>query len=125
MPRGGFACSSLRVATGPRPVLARMAELRAPMDIQSDRVLDTAVAMLMEEGDLPRHIRKMRRVYHRRRDAFTASLERHLAGALSFVTPAGGMALWAEVARNVPLDAWASRGLEQGVVSAGAAGLRL
>ena len=107
-------------AIKPRPVLARMAELRATMDIQSDRVLDTAVAMLMEEGDLPRHIRKMRRLYHRRRDAFTASLERHLVGALSFVTPAGGMALWAEVARDVPLDAWASRALEQGVAFAGA-----
>jgi DNA-binding transcriptional MocR family regulator len=71
------------------------------------------VAELIEEGELQRHVRRMRRVYQARRDAMLAALERHLPGVLVASTPPGGMALWAR-AQGVDVDRWAARAARQG-----------
>jgi len=73
------------------------------------------VAELIEDGEMARHVRRMRRVYHARRDAMVASLTRHLGGALSFDVPAGGMALWAEASPEIDTRSWLSRAPGQGV----------
>ncbi|HEY6079573.1 MAG TPA: aminotransferase class I/II-fold pyridoxal phosphate-dependent enzyme, partial [Polyangiaceae bacterium] len=76
-----------------------------------------AVAELIEDDWLGRHVRRVRREYHARRDALVSELGRRLGGALSFRVPEGGMALWAKVtARGVSSEAWAARALERGVL---------
>ena len=50
----------------------------------------------MDSGNLERHLRRMRRLYHERRDAMTDKLD-ELEGEgfeLSFRSPDGGMATW-------------------------------
>ena len=55
-------------------VIERLARLRAVIDRQGDHVLETAIAELIEEGDVTRHARKMRAVYaERSRRRCTAS----------------------------------------------------
>jgi GntR family transcriptional regulator/MocR family aminotransferase len=58
----------------------------------------------------------MRRVYLARRDALVAALRCHLGHALSFRVPAGGMALWTRVARDVDVEGWAARARQAGVL---------
>ena len=50
-------------------LLAELAARRRLVDRQGDRVVELAVAELLEDGLLGRHIRKTRRVYARRREA--------------------------------------------------------
>src|SRR5919198_578973 len=52
-----------------QPVIAHLTEYRALLDTQGDGVLESAVAELIEDGELQRHVRKSRRLYRARRDA--------------------------------------------------------
>ena len=108
---------ALRVGflVAPRPLLTRAAAHRAIVDRQGDRLLEHALADLMEEGELLRHARRMRRLYQVRRGALVGALTAHLGDHLSFELPVGGMALWAH-ARGVDVDAWAARCGARGVV---------
>ncbi len=96
-------------------VIEQLGALRASIDRQGDRVLETAVAELLEDDELQRHARKVRRIYHARRDALVATLERELGDALAVRVPAGGITLWVRVAGDVALERWRARALERGV----------
>lgn len=98
----------------PGPVLERLAAARVVSDRQGDRVVETAVAELLEDGTLVRHVRKAQQVYRRRRDALLAALAEAFGDAVRADPPPGGMALWCEVDRDP--EAWAEAGLAEGVV---------
>ncbi|MDB4969286.1 MAG: GntR family transcriptional regulator [Myxococcales bacterium] len=108
---------SLRLGfvVAPAALIERLAELRMSIDRQGDQVVECAVAELIEDGELQRHVRRMRRIYLSRREALVASLHKRLGGVLSFSVPPGGMALWAQ-AGGVDVDAWAERSLQRGAV---------
>jgi GntR family transcriptional regulator / MocR family aminotransferase len=106
----------LGYVVAPRALLDRMAAERVLLDRQGDLVLERAVAELIEDGELQRHVRRLRRVYQGRRDALCALIASRLDGCLAFRRPAGGMALWTEAARGVDVEAWAQRALAQGLM---------
>jgi GntR family transcriptional regulator/MocR family aminotransferase len=99
----------------PRDLLERLVVQRFFIDAHGDHAMEWAIAELFEDGDVLRHARRVRRVYHARRDALVDLLHKHLGAALDFDTPTGGMALWGRVAPDVDADAWADRCLELGV----------
>jgi len=105
----------LAFVVAPPLLLARMAIERTLVDRQGDAVLECSIAELLEDGDVQRHVRRTRRIYHSRRDAFCAAIERELGGAISYRRPAGGLALWADVAPGIDVDAWQRQSGEQGV----------
>ncbi|MGZ6035587.1 MAG: aminotransferase class I/II-fold pyridoxal phosphate-dependent enzyme, partial [Myxococcaceae bacterium] len=96
-------------------VIARITELRVATDLQGDQAHECAVAELFEDGDLVRHVRRMRRMYRSRRDALVEALRRNLGSAIQVSPAAGGMALWARIDPGVDLDRWAELGVEHGV----------
>lgn len=96
-------------------VRARAAALRLGSVRQGDHALQQAVATLFAEGEVQRHVRRMRRSYAARRACVVAALERRLGGVVSVRVPTGGMALWVEVAPDVDPELWAARALERGV----------
>lgn len=98
----------------PSPVIERLAEARVLFDRQGDLVLEAALAELLTDGTLERHIRRVRRVYRARRDAFVVDAARVLGGLLSFDPPRGGTAIWAR-AEGVDIDALAERARDRGV----------
>jgi GntR family transcriptional regulator/MocR family aminotransferase len=99
----------------PAALIQTLGALRFHVDRQGDGVTERAVAELIEDGELARYTRRMRRVYHARRDAFAKSLARHLGGALHFDLPAGGMALWAEASPDIDTKSWCARAPRHGV----------
>jgi GntR family transcriptional regulator/MocR family aminotransferase len=100
---------------GPAPLVARLREARAVLDQQGDPVLERAMAEMLEDGEIERHLNRMHQVYRRRRDALVAALRRELGEAAAVATPEGGLALWVEARPGVDVDAWAARALEGGV----------
>jgi len=109
---------SLRLGfiVAPPSLIERLAEVRVSIDRQGDQVVECAVAELIEDGELQRHVRRMRRIYQARRDALVARLHKRLGGALRFDVPAGGMALWAHAEGGIDVDAWSARALARGVL---------
>ncbi len=77
--------------------------------------MEGAVAELLEDGDVQRHARRVRRVYATRREALAEALRKELGAALTFELPAGGMALWARAADDIDVDAWSARAAAAGV----------
>ena len=100
--------------TAPPALIERLIRLRLTIDRQGDRVVEHAVAELIDEGTLARHLRKTRRVYRKRRTALLDAIARHLPGVEPRVRP-GGLALWCH-APHIDVDAWAARALERGVL---------
>lgn len=100
----------------PPPVMKRLVTLRAASDAQGDAAVECAIAELFEDGEMLRHVRRMRGIYANRRDALAAALARHLASALSFHIPDGGMALWARADEGIDVAAWSLAAEREGVL---------
>ena len=104
----------LGYAVAPPPVLARMAALRTAVDRQGDTVAEAAVAELLEDGEVERHARRMRRIYRARRDVLAEALTRRLGPRVSFTLPQGGMAFWVHV-HGTRVEPWVERARARGV----------
>ncbi len=100
----------------PEPLTTRLAAIRRVVDRQGDHLLENAVADLLEEGEIQRHIRRAKRVYAERRERLASLLEARFSSVLSFRLPSGGTAIWTRVASDVSVDAWASKAEELGLV---------
>jgi GntR family transcriptional regulator/MocR family aminotransferase len=105
----------LGFVVAPGQLLERMAAERTLIDRQGDGLLECAVAELLEDGEVQRHVRRARRTYQQRRDAMCRAVDDNFAGILSYQRPAGGLALWAAVAPHVDLERWHARALRRGV----------
>ena len=92
----------------PEPLAERLGNARRIIDRQGDFLLEGAVADLLDEGEIQRHIRRARRVYRERREHLASLLESRFSGALSFHVPHGGTAIWARAASDISVDAWAT-----------------
>ncbi|MGH1346874.1 MAG: PLP-dependent aminotransferase family protein [Nannocystales bacterium] len=99
----------------PPNLLAAMLALRTSLDGQGGLAFEAAVADLLEDREVQRHIWRTRRQYAERRDALCDALRARLDGALHFTVPAGGLALWTQVRPGVSAESWAERALARGV----------
>jgi GntR family transcriptional regulator/MocR family aminotransferase len=97
------------------PVLKSACAIRSLLDIQGDRATEAAVATLIEDGELERHVARVRRVYADRREILATSLKRTFGDEVAFNLPAGGMALWVQFCMPVDVDEWANRCAQHGV----------
>jgi GntR family transcriptional regulator/MocR family aminotransferase len=73
----------------PANVVDQLSAYRQALDLQGDPAMEAALAELIENDDLQRHIRRVKRVYRGRRDRLAALLDASLGGAVSFTVPAG------------------------------------
>jgi GntR family transcriptional regulator/MocR family aminotransferase len=78
--------------------------------------VQAALAAFIEEGDLARHIRRMRRSYERRHHLLMGTLREHFAGVLEPIESSGGTHLAALLTPGQPRDTMlAARALAEGV----------
>jgi GntR family transcriptional regulator/MocR family aminotransferase len=99
----------------PPAVLRSIGSFRSLLDIQGDLATEAAVASLIEDGELQRHVARARRAYGSRREILANSLRKAFGDRVAFSVPAGGMALWVNLRMNVDFDLWARRSVERGV----------
>lgn len=99
----------------PPAVLRSVSAIRSLLDIQGDQATEAAVATLIEDGELQRHVARVRRVYANRREILTKSLRRFLGDGVELTLPPGGMALWVRLRMSVDVEAWARRSVQHGV----------
>jgi GntR family transcriptional regulator/MocR family aminotransferase len=97
---------SIGFIVAPPVVRDHLINLRSHCDRQGDAAVECAIAELFEDGELQRHVRRMRRTYAARRDAFARSLVRHLGASIEFEIPEGGLAIWASVDESIDVSRW-------------------
>jgi len=100
----------------PAPLLKAVIAHRLYVDVQGDRILEYALAELMEDGEIQRAIRRARREYAERRRVLVDALRKMLPDSLTFDIPAGGIAIWVNAADGIDIDAWAERAKKHGAV---------
>lgn len=93
----------------PAPLIQRLVAWRLLVDRQGDQVMEHAVAELIRDGILGRHLRKTRRTYAHRRSVLRHALADALPGVQPLPRP-GGLALWCRVETTAAeVEAWAER----------------
>jgi GntR family transcriptional regulator/MocR family aminotransferase len=100
----------------PRDLIEQLVAHRSFIDLQGDPVLESAIADLLNEGLIQRHVRKMRRVYQRRLDVFASALRRRLGGFITFRVPSGGTAIWVRTTDSPTMMRWVEASRASGVV---------
>lgn len=108
---------ALRVGyiAAPPALLRAIGAIRSLLDIQGDLPTEAAIASLIEDGELQRHIARVRRIYANRREILATSLHRTFGEEIEFTLAPGGMALWVRLPTSVDYDAWARRSVQHGV----------
>lgn len=110
-----FPTLPLAFLRAPAPLAERLAAAQSTLSRGADPVFSQALSELLRDGELQRHLHRLRRTATERRDLLAAALENALGGCLRIQRPAMGLALWAEVDPLVDVEAWATRGLQRGV----------
>ena len=99
----------------PQPLVEQLARLRLHIDRQGDQVGEAAIAELLEDDEVQRHARRVRRIYQERRNVLLQALAARFPGQMSFRVPDGGLAIWARIKTGVNVEAWARRTAGKGV----------
>lgn len=96
---------SLRIGfmVAPQNFIAQCRALRAIIDVGGDGYMQNALAALIKDGELKRHLKKAKKIYHHRRNLLDQLLKEELGDALSYVLPSGGMAVWIKLLPAYPV----------------------
>lgn len=87
----------------PQNLIRELGKFRRIIDRQGDLMMEQALAELLDEGEIQRHIKKAQKVYHQRRDLLSELLMSGFSDYLSFKTPPGGLAVWTEWRKDINL----------------------
>jgi GntR family transcriptional regulator/MocR family aminotransferase len=105
----------LGYVVAPPDVVQRITAIRSLLDIQGDHAMEAAIAGVIDDGELQRHVARARRTYAERRNVLAAALRRELGDEAEFRLPSGGMALWVRFTSPVDVERWARRSVDGGV----------
>lgn len=100
---------------GPENVISQLSRLRRMVDRQGDTMLENAMAELLQQGIIQRHLRKSLRLYRQRRDLACQLLSDALPDQLTFKVPEGGMAIWTQFDPAIDLAVLSQKALKKGL----------
>lgn len=78
----------------PQNLIIQTTRLRRLIDRQGELLLEEALANLLKNGDISRHLKKANKTYHERRDVFCRLLTEQLGDLVEYKIPDGGLAVW-------------------------------
>ncbi|MEB0263827.1 MULTISPECIES: PLP-dependent aminotransferase family protein [unclassified Mucilaginibacter] len=104
----------------PPNLISQATKLRRIIDRQGEQLLEEAMANLLKNGDITRHLKKANKLYHERRNVFCDLLNQQLGEHVSFKIPDGGFAIWMKYLNGIKPKAVAEKAAVMGLaVSAG------
>ena len=94
--RIGYVCAD-------KVLISQLAAYKTLVNHKSNVLVQQAVAHWMRFGGFESHLRKMTRLYHKRRDHLVALLTQYQGQGLplKFACPAGGMAIWLDTGKSI------------------------
>jgi GntR family transcriptional regulator/MocR family aminotransferase len=99
----------------PQNLILQLAKLRRMIDRQGEQLLEEALANLLKNGDIGRHLKKSNKIYHERRDLFCGLLREHLGDHISFKIPDGGFAVWLQYLNGLKASEVSQKANEMGL----------
>lgn len=80
----------------PQNLIVQATRFRKLIDRQGEQLIEEAMANLIKNGDISRHLKKANKIYHERRDILCRLLHEKLGDHVKFKIPDGGFAIWME-----------------------------
>jgi 2-aminoadipate transaminase len=111
----GFPGLRVGWVIAPRPVIARLAELKESTDLHSDQLAQAVLLRFAQSGELARHLDRTRRSGAERLRAAVEACARFLPAQSRYTRPEGGLNLWIELPRPLTAEAVLRRAQERGV----------
>jgi GntR family transcriptional regulator/MocR family aminotransferase len=99
----------------PADIIADLSRLSRFVDVDGNMALERAIAMLFEEGEIRRYLKKSLQIYRQRRDHFCALLRSELGSYVEFDDPEGGLAAWVRFAPDCDIAAIRQAALTKGL----------
>lgn len=96
-------------------VVERIAAARGILDFRAALLSQWVMDAFLREGLLDRHLKQLRPVLLRRRDALVAALKQHMPAGVSWHVPNGGYHLWASLPRPLRSRRLLSESAREGV----------
>jgi len=103
------------VAAPPNLIL-ELAKLRMLVDAQGEAVMEQAIAEMLNEGEIRRHMKKALKIYRERRDFMCYLLKEKLSDVIDFKIPQGGLAIWAKYDKRIPVPELSARLFKKEIV---------
>jgi GntR family transcriptional regulator/MocR family aminotransferase len=100
----------------PPNLILELCRLRQLIDTQGDPIMELALAELLADGSIKRHMKKALNEYHRRRDFTCTYLFQKLSDVIDFKIPDGGLSIWAKFSKSVPLPPLTEKLRAQGLI---------
>ena len=99
----------------PRPVIQQLNILKQSADLHTNLLIQATMEEFCRRDLLNRHMRRMRRVFVKRRDAMAEALRRHFPDESRFDVPDGGLSMWVTLPSDCNTDELARLSDERGV----------
>lgn len=100
----------------PLNLIQEMNKYLGIIDRHGDVVMEQALGEMIDEGEVHRQLKKSLKVYKERRDSMCEMLSTLLKEQISFDTPSGGLAIWAELQKGKPLIGIRNECLKRGLL---------
>lgn len=85
----------------PTEVISRLIQLKQGADLHTSTFTQMVIYEVAKDGFIDEHVTKLREVYHKRRDAMLAALDRYAPPEVRWTHPEGGLFLWLELPDGV------------------------
>lgn len=97
---------SLRIGfmVAPKNFIEQCTAFRKMIDVGGDGYMQNALATLIKEGELKRHLKKAKKIYHQRRNFLDVLLKERLSKYVYYTLPTGGMAVWITLNKGVSVE---------------------
>jgi GntR family transcriptional regulator/MocR family aminotransferase len=102
-------------AVAPQNLIVQLKRLRRMIDRQGEQLLEEAMANLLKNGDVGRHLKKSNKIYHERRDLLCKLLNEQLNEYVSFRIPNGGFAVWVKYFNGLDTAIVSKKAAEMGL----------
>ena len=89
------------------------------IDLRGDTMMEEALSVIINSGELARHIKKSKKVYHERCDQTALLIADRLSHAVDFIKPQGGLALWLKFKAEYPLGDVIAKARSSGLLFTG------
>lgn len=99
----------------PEALREKLYAMKEAADINSDRVMQQAVAEMLRTGFFPEHLERLRAVYAARRAAMLAALHEWMPPDVSWAEPEGGFFVWLRLPPGMDVADVLEGGNTQGV----------
>lgn len=88
----------------PKNFIDQCTSFRKIIDVGGDGYMQNALATLIKDGELKRHLKKAKKCYHERRDFLDSLLKNQLSKYITYSLPSGGMAVWITFNKSFSVD---------------------